>query len=228
VSAARGPVRGALFAAALLAGCAQLPQQPLVAHPGSPRAAATAAPVVPHSPGAIYADGARGLALFEDRRPRHAGDILTVVITERSDASKQAGTSASRNGKLTADFGVTPKLLGGLLRGQDAALSADNGMTAKGGASATNSFDGVITVTVVEVLPNGNLAVSGEKQMLINQGTEFIRFSGVVNPSTVLANNTVPSTQVADARIEYSSTGFLREAQEPGWLQRFFFNVLPF
>jgi len=104
-------------------------------------------------PGAIYADGARGLALFEDRRPRHAGDILTVVITERSDASKQAGTSASRNGKLTADFGVTPKLLGGLLRGQDAALSADNGMTAKGGASATNSFDGVITVTVVEVRP---------------------------------------------------------------------------
>ena len=101
-------------------------------------------------------------------------------------------------------------------------------MSAKGGANAKNTFNGVITVTVIDVLPNGNLLVSGEKQMLINQGTEFIRFSGVVNPRTVSANNTIASTQVADARIEYSAKGYIDEAQTMGWLQRIFFNVLPF
>jgi flagellar L-ring protein precursor FlgH len=85
----------------------------------------------------------------------------------------------------------------------------------------------MITVTVVDVLANSNLQVSGEKQMLINQGTEFIRFSGVVNPRTVGADNTVLSTQVADARIEYSAKGYIAEAQTMGWLQRFFLNVLP-
>jgi flagellar L-ring protein precursor FlgH len=78
------------------------------------------------------------------------------------------------------------------------------------------------------VLGNGNLMVSGEKQMMINQGTEFIRFSGVVNPRTVSGNNSVASTQVADARIEYSAKGYIDEAQTMGWLQRFFLNVLPF
>ena len=82
-------------------------------------------------------------------------------------------------------------------------------------------------MTVIDVLANGNLLVSGEKQMLINQGTEFIRFSGVVDPRSVRADNTIASTQVADARIEYSARGYIDEAQTMGWLQRFFLNVLP-
>jgi flagellar L-ring protein precursor FlgH len=83
-------------------------------------------------------------------------------------------------------------------------------------------------VTVVDVLGNGNLLVSGEKQMLINQGTEFIRFSGVVDPKMVLGDGTVLSRQVADAKIEYSGKGYINEAQTMGWLQRFFLNVMPF
>ena len=85
----------------------------------------------------------------------------------------------------------------------------------------------MITVTVTGVLPNGNLMVSGEKQMGINQGNEFVRFSGVVNPSTVSSQNTVFSTQVADAKIEYSAKGYIDEAQNMGSLQRFFLNVSP-
>ncbi len=80
----------------------------------------------------------------------------------------------------------------------------------------------MITVTVTDVMGNGNLLVSGEKQMGINQGTEFIRFSGVVNPRTVSGNNTVPSTLVADARIEYTAKGYIDEAQPMGWMQRIF------
>lgn len=216
-----------LMAGLLAAGCAQIPSAPLVHQPMTVRAEPGPRPVSA-SPGAIYQVGVRGTALFEDRRPRHVGDILTILISEKADASKNSGTSASRSGKASADFGVTPRFLGGLLRGQDASIAGDNSLNAKGGANAANVFNGVITVTVVDVMPNGNLVVSGEKQMLINQGTEYIRFSGIVSPQTVVGNNTVLSTQVADARIEYSSKGFINEAQTMGWLQRFFLNVMPF
>ena len=93
---------------------------------------------------------------------------------------------------------------------------------------AKNTFSGTITVTVQNVMINGNLKVIGEKQIAINQGTEFIRFSGVVNPRTISGNNTVISTQVADARIEYVGNGYIDEAQTMGWLQRLFLNFSPF
>jgi flagellar L-ring protein FlgH len=214
-----------VMASLLATGCAQIPVEPLVHQPMTARA--KAARPADATPGAIYQAGGRGNALFEDRRPRNVGDILTIVINEKADASKNSATTASRSGKLSADFGVTPKILGGLLRGQDASMAGGNSLDAKGGANAANVFNGVITVTVIDVTPNGNLVVSGEKQMLINQGTEYIRFSGLVNPQTVVGNNTVLSTQVADARIEYSSKGFINEAQTMGWLQRFFLNVMP-
>ena len=83
-------------------------------------------------------------------------------------------------------------------------------------------------MTVIEALANGNLLVSGEKQMAINQGNEYIRFSGVVNPDTISPSNTVQSTQVADARIEYKGSGAIAEAQQMGWLQRFFTIISPF
>jgi flagellar L-ring protein precursor FlgH len=178
--------------------------------------------------GAIWQESGRGVALFEDRRPRNVGDILTIVISEKVNASKNSGANASRDGSAAAAFATVPKFLGGLLNDQDAKLSGKNVLNAKGGANAANTFNGVITVTVVDVLGNGNLLVSGEKQMGINQGTEFIRFSGVVNPRTVTGNNTVLSTQVADARIEYTAKGYIDEAQHMGWMQRFFLNVMPF
>lgn len=214
--------------AVLASGCAQVPREPLVHQPMTARADNTASSMPRRANGAIFQDGPGGSALFEDRRPRNVGDILTVVISERVNASKNSGASASRTGSLAADFAGIPKLLGSLLDGQDAKLSGGNKLDAKGGANANNTFNGVITVTVVDVMRNGNLLVSGEKQMGINQGTEYIRFSGVVNPRTVSGNNTVPSTLVADARIEYTAKGYIDEAQHMGWMQRFFLNVMPF
>jgi len=212
----------------LATGCAQLPREPLVHQPMTARADASAGMQPRVANGAIFQDNGRGIALFEDRRPRSVGDILTIVISEKINASKNSGANASRSGNVGAAFAAIPKVLGGLLDGQDTKLSGTNGLTAKGGANAANTFSGVITVTVTDVLGNGNLLVSGEKQMGINQGTEFIRFSGVVNPRTVTGNNTVLSTQVADARIEYTAKGYIDEAQTMGWMQRFFLNVMPF
>ena len=215
-------------AIALLGGCAQIPREPIVHLPMTARTDVQMRPAAPVN-GAIYRTGFGAQALFEDRRPRYVGDILTILVSENVNASKNSAANASRSGSASTDLSVVPQVFSGLIsNAQNADASGKNLLSAKGGANAANTFNGVITVTVVEVLPNGNLLVSGEKQMLINQGTEFIRFSGVVNPRTVSANNTVPSTQVADARIEYSAKGYIDEAQQMGWLQRIFLNVLPF
>ncbi|MEY2632624.1 MAG: hypothetical protein RIR00_1278, partial [Pseudomonadota bacterium] len=103
-----------------------------------------------------------------------------------------------------------------------------NNFSGKGESVANNVFTGTITVTVIEVLANGNLLVSGEKQLAIGQGQEFIRLSGVVNPNFVNSANTIDSTKVADVRVEYRSSGYIAESQVMGWLARFFLTVLPF
>ncbi|MBS9431254.1 flagellar basal body L-ring protein FlgH [Photorhabdus hainanensis] len=214
-----------------LTGCAYIPQKPLV------EGATTAAPSAATAPipnGAIFQVvqpvyyGYQ--PLFEDRRPRNIGDTLTITLQENVSASKNSSANASRNGKNTFSAALTPRFLKGLIGGDktDLDMEADNTFGGKGGANANNTFRGTITVTVDQLLANGNLHVVGEKQIAINQGTEFIRFSGVVNPRTINANNTVSSNQVADARIEYVGNGYINEAQNMGWLQRFFLNVAPF
>ena len=85
-----------------------------------------------------------------------------------------------------------------------------------------------MTATVIEVLPNGNLLISGEKQLAIGQQTEYVRVSGIVNPAFVGIANQVDSASIADARIEYKSAGFISEAEVMGWLARFFLSFLPF
>lgn len=182
-------------------------------------------PPIPN--GSIYQARQGYQPLFEDRRPRAMGDILTIVLDEQVSASKNARTNASRNGSASLDLAQLPDVLDTLAEyGFDIAGASD--FNGGGGAQANNSFTGTITVSVLEVMNNGNLRVRGEKQIGINQGTEFIRFSGVVNPRTITTQNTVPSTQVADARIEYVGDGYINEAQHMGWLQRFFLNISPF
>jgi flagellar L-ring protein FlgH len=199
---------------------APITQQPMSARPGG-------VAVAPPPNGAIFQVGYMERPLFEDRRARHVGDTLTVQISERTNASKRANTSVSKNGSI--DFSV-PLMKGVPFRGfQDAAVQAKSANTfaGQGESAANNDFTGAITVTVIDVLPNGNLLVSGEKQIAINHGTEFIRLSGIVNPMHI-ANNTVPSTQLADARIEYRHNGAIDSAQVMGWLARFFLSFLPF
>lgn len=168
--------------------------------------------------------------LFEDRRPRNVGDTLTIVLQENVSASKSSSANASRNGSAGLAFDTTPEMLTGLFGGDRAntAINGKNDFNGKGGAAARNTFSGTITVTVRKVLENGNLSVVGEKQIAINQGAEFIRFSGIVNPRTISGSNTVISTQVSDARIEYVGNGYINEAQQMGWLQRLFLNLSPF
>lgn len=223
-------LRPVILSLLLLSGCAFVPQTPLVQGATTAQPAPGPAPIVN---GSIF-QSAQPVnygyqPLFEDRRPRNIGDTLTIQLQENVSASKSSSANASRDGKTNLGFDTTPRYLSGLFGNDKANLDVSGGNTfnGKGGANASNTFSGTLTVTVDQVLANGNLHVVGEKQIAINQGTEFIRFSGVVNPRTISGSNTVASTNVADARIEYVGNGYINEAQNMGWLQRFFLNVSP-
>lgn len=179
------------------------------------------------SNGAIY-NVASARPLFEDRRARFIGDTLIINIQEKVQASKKSENKTTRSHEVDASV---PTIVGLPFKGaQGTTLSASssNDFNGKGENTSSNNFTGTLTVTVIEVYPNGNLLVSGEKQIGLKEGEEFIRFSGVVNPNTITGANTVVSTQVADARIEYKANGFIDSAQVMGWLGRFFLSFMPF
>ena len=195
--------------------------QPISVRPAPPRAA-------PAVDGAIYAPAFSSGLLFEDRRARKVGDTLTIVIAEKTDASKKSNTNTGRSSNNSFAVTALRRLPGKSFLGSDLGATSDFSFDGKGESASNNEFIGTITVTVTEVLSNGNLLVSGEKQVGINQGSEFIRLSGVVNPVHLTSANTVQSTLIADARIEYRGSGAVAENQQTGWLTRFFLNVLPF
>ncbi|MFP1682505.1 flagellar basal body L-ring protein FlgH [Alloalcanivorax sp. C16-1] len=214
----------ALVALLVLPGCAQLPRPSVV---GEQEKVAIPQPPPPQPNGSLFQARRGYRPLFEDRQPVMIGDVLTVVLDEQVSASKNSRSNANRNGSAALTPTAVPKGLEDLSDyGFD--IAGENTFQGGGGSQAGNTFSGTITVTVLEVLGNGNLRVRGEKQILINQGTEFIRFSGVVDPLEITAGNRVLSTQVADARIEYVGDGYINEAQTMGWLQRFFLNISPF
>ena len=211
----------------VMSACSMVPPEPIV------MGATTAIPPPVPAPlpnGSIYQPTSYGnYPLFEDRRPRNVGDIVTIVLNERTNAVKNASTNTSRTGSAGLDIGASPGIVGSWLNDkQNAQISGSNAAKGAGTSTANNTFTGTITTTVIGVLPNGNLQVAGEKQIAINQGSEHVRFSGVVDPRSISGGNTVSSTQVADARIEYRSKGVIDEVQTMGWLQRFFLIASPF
>lgn len=246
----RAALTGLLLCGALLTGCSSQPTR-------DPRFAATRPPppnpVAARTDGAILSLANQpaqfyNVALFTDTRAHNVGDILTVRLEESTAATKDSETKLEQTSDFAVTnptvFGVTPsiklpsitknltdRVLTQPANGRfdlSANINGDKNFDGKGESLQSNSLSGEITVSVSEVLANGNLRVRGEKQIAINQGTEFIRFSGVVNPRAITGQNTVPSTQVADARIEYVGDGYINEAQHMGWLQRFFLNISPF
>lgn len=161
---------------------------------------------------------------FEDRRARHVGDVLNLVITEKTAAVKAGATSGSKSGSMA--FAVPGPLVGNL--GANVSTSGSSKFADADNQSASNTFTGNMGVTVVEVLPNGNLIVAGEKQIAMNKGTEFIRFSGMVNPDSITTGNSVLSTAVADARVEYRTNSKIDRAEMNSMVSRFFLSLLPF
>lgn len=172
--------------------------------------------------GGIYRPGF-SVSLFEDRRAMRVGDILNVILSERTQSSKIADTEIKKENDIGFSAG---NVLGvPVTKGEytfETDVQQDREQTSEASSDQANSLTGSIAVTVSEILPNGILVVRGEKWMTLNRGEEFIRLRGLVRPEDVQPDNTVLSTRLADARIAYSGTGELANANKQGWASRFF------
>lgn len=217
----RGKILGVSIIVFALAGCTVVRE----AKPGDPSYAPVAAPAMlapPPSDGAIYRNGS-GMSLFEDKRARRIGDVITITLAESTTSSKKADTAIKKDDKIDIDAGVVlgaqPKL-GGL--NMSTSVNPQRDFSGAASADQSNKLSGTITVMVSDVLPNGLLEVRGEKWMTLNRGEEFIRIRGYVRPEDVLPDNTISSTKVADVRIAYSGNGELAQSNRQGWLSRFF------
>lgn len=210
-------------------GCASVMPQKQVFHPATPPDYQFVEP----THGGIYQVG-QEVRLFEDVKARRVGDLITIILSESTSASKSAKTTTDRATSVDVQ---TPTLLGavptfnapGILpldsnrnNTLETKLGSSNTFEGEGDSNQSNSLRGSITVTVANVLPNGNLVVRGEKWLTLNQGEEYIQISGIVRQQDVRTDNTVLSTLVADARIAYSGKGMLASANKPGWLAKFF------
>ena len=166
-------------------------------------------------------------ALVEGSRARRVGDPLTIVLVERTVASKSAGSKLDSSG----GGGIAPPttgLLSKLFNTTDATASGNRNFTGTGSADQSNTLSGEVSVTVAKVFPNGTMLVQGQKRVTLNRGDEFVQIKGLIRVADIDANNRVPSTRVADAQIAYTGKGDVARAGRQGWLSRFFSVVSPF
>jgi flagellar L-ring protein precursor FlgH len=212
----------ALICALFAAGCAST-RDPM---PVAPEPVVYPQPATPRN-GSLFNTGSP-VALFADQRARQPGDMLTIVLQERTQARTSAATATSKSGNISLPgptlFG-RPVTAGGTPI-MEAQVGTDREFSGAGSSEQANQLDGFITVQVLEVTPNGLLRVQGEKRLRINRGDETIVLTGLVRPQDIAPDNTVPSARVANAEIEYAGRGALGDANRPGWASRFFSSVL--
>ncbi|POA98946.1 flagellar basal body L-ring protein FlgH [Chromobacterium sinusclupearum] len=214
-------LRPFMLAALLLAGCAQFqpappPPDPL---PELVRQSAEA----PRGGGVFTAGGT--LSLISDNRAFRPGDILTVVLEETTQASKQAGTTFGKQSGAK----IGPSLIGNTTFNAQVGIDANRNFNGSSTSTQQNALAGSLTVVVHKVLPNGLLQVKGEKQLTLNQGEESLQLAGYVRVEDIDTDNRVSSLRIANARIGYSGSGALADANNPGWLMKFFTSpLMPF
>jgi len=175
--------------------------------------------------GAIFHAG-NNLHLFEDQIARNIGDVLTVTLVESTSVAQNANMNIKKDNEITVDaptiYGqVNPKFLGYSLEQN---IKLNRKLTGTSQGNQNNNLNGTVSVTVVEVLANGNLVIRGEKRLGMTGGNEYVKISGIVRPIDIDASNSVPSTKVADATIIYSADGQMADATKQGWLSRFFYS----
>ncbi|MBK5264699.1 MAG: flagellar basal body L-ring protein FlgH [Alphaproteobacteria bacterium] len=176
--------------------------------------------------GSIFQVASGYAPLTSGTRAAMVGDVLTIALTERTQATKSNSASTDRKGSI----GLSPPATGplSLFSSSDIGMSGSQDFTGKGQAEQSNALSGEVTVTIAQVYPNGTMLVRGQKQLTLNRGDEFIQISGLVRTADIGPDNRVASTRVADAKITYTGKGELARASRQGWLQRFFSAVSPF
>lgn len=205
----------------LLTACTSVPPRDPAFAPVQP---ASLMPPVQNS-GSIYQSG-YDMRLFEDNKAMRVGDVLTIKLDELTQAKKADDLNAKKDIDALVSAPTAAGFALSSLTGNDAAtkVAAKRGFTGSGAAGQSNSLSGDISVTVIELLPNGNLKVRGEKRVTLNQGDEYIRLSGIVRPVDIAPDNTISSAKVADATIMYTGEGAMADASKMGWVSRILYS----
>jgi flagellar L-ring protein FlgH len=214
--------------AAALGGCEAMQRIPPVDVLQPTHAQPAPLPAQPPVTGSIF-QAERYRPLVEDHRARLVGDTLMVQIAEKISATSKATSTVDKTGAMDASVTAFPGVKANSFAGGRASLGTNSSNTfeGKGVTESSNDFSGVITATVVNVLPNGHLVIAGEKQIGVNANVDVLRFSGTVDPRSIAPGNSVQSTQIANVRIEQRGKGQQAEAQSMAWLARFFLTLLP-
>ncbi|MBQ1784927.1 MAG: flagellar basal body L-ring protein FlgH [Gammaproteobacteria bacterium] len=191
------------------------------------------APVIPEMPneskasnGSLFQD-MQARDIYSDSKARQVGDIIVVSLNENTSANKGAKSEISKDTEVGMQ---APNVLGKIPSWGGVPMAVDLGsnsdFSGESKVRQSNTLDGTISVTVTQILPNGNLVVRGEKWITINTGDEYVRLTGIIRADDIAADNTIDSNRVANARIQYSGTGSAHDNQEAGWLARFFTSAL--
>jgi flagellar L-ring protein precursor FlgH len=203
------------FVLLLLAACTPIPPRDPEFAPVQP---ASLRPPIQNS-GSIYQSG-YDIRLFEDNKAMRVGDVLTIKLQELTQAKKADDLNAKKDNSVLA----SAPMIFGVPTSVETEIKTVKDFKGQGAANQSNSLKGDISVTVVELLPNGNLKVRGEKRVTLNQGDEYIRLSGIVRPVDIDPDNTISSDKVADATIMYIGNGAMADASKMGWLSRIIYS----
>lgn len=162
--------------------------------------------------------------IYSDSKAHRVGDIISVILSESTQAVKNAKTELKKENSATLDpivgLGGNPVTYKG--DSVQFGLNQDSDFKGDSKSNQSNSLSGNISVHVLRVLPNGNLMIRGEKWLTLNKGDEYIRLTGIIRPQDITSSNTITSHKVANARIQYSGTGTFAEVNEQGFLTKFF------
>lgn len=210
----------------LLVACGLFPAAPVIDKPTTARASGQASRIV--NPGAIF-QASNAIMWFEEPVARYVGDVLTIELAESMTASSKVSTTASKESSMAAKGPGALSGMSGVLRelfNIDADASASSRFEGSGKTEASNALSGTLAVSVIDVLPNGNLLVGGDKRMSLSGNLTTLRFTGVIRRRDIQYGNVISSRKVADARIEQLGRGVVADATTVGWMQRLFMTVL--
>ena len=220
---------GSVILASLLTGCNVMPPQAMTHSPQFEPVYPIKQVQASSATGAIYV-GRQSDSWFGKGRNFQVGDVITVLLNESTQAARSQVGSISRNSTndmLSPGLAVLGNKLGGLMKGTDFSKT-DISNKGTGTADQTASLTGSVAVSVVEVMPNGNLVLRGEKQLALTEGSEVIQVAGIIRPDDVAPNNTVQSRRLANAQISYRGTGDLANATRAGWGTSAVLKLWPF
>ncbi len=222
-----------IFAIAFAAGCAT-PKIKKIDTASIPVKSGT----TPGTTGSIWPGETSRNALFQDLRAKNVGDIVTVQVSEKTSAIKEATTSTARSSSndiaisrflgLPLNFGMRDFLNQGQPFSPEIASSYDADFDGSGTTKRSGELSAIISTRITEVLPNGNLVLEGRKDTIVNNEQQYIVLSGIARPEDINEENILPSALLSDARIEYSGKGVIADEQSPGWMRRILDNVWPF